>query len=82
MSWNYRITTRLYTHKYLHDPETLYEIREVYYDENDDIVHFAEQADIIGHSLQEVKDILRKMIECCDQPIIDYNTGEEVQELN
>lgn len=82
MSWNYRITTRLYTHKYLHDPETLYEIREVYYDENGDIVSFSEQPDIIGHSLQEVKDTLRRMIECCDKPIIDYNSGEEIQDRN
>jgi hypothetical protein len=79
MSWNYRVTTRLYNHKYLHEPETLYEIREVYYDENGDIVNFAEQPDIIGHSLQEVKDTLRRMVECCKKPIIEYNTGEEAK---
>lgn len=82
MSWNYRITTRLYTHKYLHEPETLYEVREVYYDDNGDIVNFAEQPEVIGHSLQEVKDTLQRMIECCEKPIIDYNTGEEIKELN
>lgn len=78
MSWNYRITTRLHTHPYLHEPETLYEIREVYYDEDGGIISMSENSDIIGHSLQEVKDTLRRMIECCDKPIIDYNTGEEL----
>lgn len=82
MSWNYRITKEIRHHKYLHEPETLYGIREVYYDENGDISGMSEMPDIIGESIEEIKNILNLMIGCCDKDIIDYNTGETIQELN
>lgn len=82
MSWNYRVSKRIHKHPYLHDPEILFEIREVYYDEDGGIRGIGETSDIIGHSLQEVKDTLQKMMECCDKPLIDYNTGEEIQDRN
>lgn len=82
MSWNYRITKEVYNHKYLAEPETIYGVREVYYDDNEDIVNFSEKPIIIGDSLQEVKDTLTRMIECCDKPVLDYNTGENIQEAN
>lgn len=64
-------------HKYLHEPETLFGIREVYYDENGDVSGMSEMPDIIAESLDELKNTLEKMTECCDKPVIDYNTGEE-----
>ena len=82
MSWNYRITKEIRHHKYLHEPETLFGIREVYYDENGDISGISEMPDIIAESVDELKNILDRMIECCDKPVIDYNTGEEIQEVN
>lgn len=78
MSWQYRVTTRIYNHKYLHEPETLFEIREVYYDENGDIIGITETPDVIAHSLEDLKWTLNKMLESCDKPVIDYNTGEEI----
>ena len=82
MSWNYRITKEIRHHKYLHEPETLFGIREVYYDENGDISGISEMPDIIAESVDELKNILDRMKECCDKPLIDYNTGEEIQEVN
>lgn len=82
MSWNYRITKEIKRHKYLHEPETIYGIREVYYDENGDIVNMAEMTDVISDSVDGMKDILTKMLEGCDKPLIDYNTGEEIQDRN
>ena len=78
MSWNYRITKEIKHHKYLHEPETIFGIREVYYDENGDISGISEMPDIIAESVDELKNILERMIECCDKPLIDYNTGEEL----
>lgn len=78
MSWNYRVTKRIYNHKYLHEPETLFEIREVFYDENGDISNIAETPDIIADSVDELKSTLNRMLENCEKPIIDYNTGEEI----
>lgn len=77
MSWNYRVTKRIHNHKYLHEPETLFEIREVYYDENGDISGIAETPDIISDSVDGLKSTLNRMLENCEKPIIDYNTGEE-----
>lgn len=78
MSWNYRITKEVRHHKYLHEPETLFGIREVYYDDNGDVVNMAEMPDVIGESVDEIENILDKMIKCCKKPVIDYNTGEEI----
>lgn len=78
MGWNYRITKRIHNHKYLHEPETLFEIREVFYDENGDISGITETPDVIAHSLEDLKWTLSKMLESCDKPIIDHNTGEEI----
>lgn len=78
MSWQYRVTTRIHNHKYLHEPETFFEIREVYYDENGDIVAITETPDVIAHSLEDLKWTLNKMLESCDKPIIDYDKGEEI----
>lgn len=78
MGWNHRVTKRIHNHKYLPEPETLYEIREVFYDENGDIAAIAETPDIICHSMEDLKWTLNKMLESCDKPVIDYNTSEEI----
>jgi len=78
--WNYRVFQRIYNHKYLLEPETLYEIREAYYDENGDISGWTQTPDVIAHSLEDLKLTLNKMLESCDKPMIDENTGEEVDE--
>lgn len=78
MSWNHRVFKRIHNHKYLPEPEELYEIREVFYDANGDISAISETPDVIAHSLDDLKWTLNKMLESCDQPIIDYNSGEEI----
>lgn len=77
MSWNHRVTKRIYHHKHLPEPETLYEIREVFYDENGDISGITETPHLVSDSVKGLKWTLRKMLDCCKKPIIDYNTGEE-----
>lgn len=76
---NYRITTRVRNHKYLHEPETLYELREVYYDGNGDIVHISEVPEITARSFTELHSMIVNMLDGCDKPVIDYNTGEETE---
>lgn len=73
MSWNHRVCKSVYNHEYLDEPETLFEIREVFYDENGDISAIAEEPDVIADSLEGLKWTLNKMLESCDKPIIDYN---------
>lgn len=80
MSWNHRVFKRIHRHKYLHDPETLYEIREVYYDKDGKISGWSEMPDVIADSVDGLKWTLNKMMESCNKPIIDENNGEEIKE--
>ena len=54
MTWNYRVFKRIYNHKYLHEPETFYEIRETYHDYDGTITGLAETLSIIANSLEEL----------------------------
>ena len=76
--WNYRVFKRIHNHKYLHEPETLYEIREAFYDNNGEVNGWAETPDVIADSLDGLKWTLNKMMEGCDKPIIDDNTKQEL----
>lgn len=78
MSWNYRLTKETIHNRYLAEPEILFGIREVFYDENGNISGFSEEPDVISDSIDGMKDILTKMLKSCNKPVIDYNTGEEI----
>jgi hypothetical protein len=78
MSWNYRLTKEIITHKYLAEPEILFGIREVFYDKEGNINGFSEEPDVISDSIEGMKDILTKMLESCNKPVIDYNNGETI----
>ena len=81
--WNYRVFKRIHNHKYLPEPEILYEIREAFYDDDGKVNGWAEMPDVIADSLDGLKWTLSKMMEGCDKPIINDNTGEETkQEVN
>lgn len=82
MSWNYRAFKSVYNDEYSDETETLFEIREVFYDDNGDITNIADPADVVADSLEGLKWTLNKMLESCGKPIVDYDTGEEIQDLN
>ena len=82
MSWNHRAFKSVCYNKYLDKYETFFEIREVFYDENGNIGNISDPADVVADSLEGLKWTLNKMLESCDKPIIDYNTREELQDLN
>lgn len=79
MSWNYRVFKRIHNHKYLPEPETLYEIREVFYDNSGKVNGWSEMPDVIADSLDGLKWTLNKMMEGCDKLIIDYDTLQEIK---
>ena len=78
--WNYRVFKRIHTHKYLPEPEILYEIREAFYDDDGKVDGWAEMPDVIADSLDGLKWTLNKMMESIDKPVIDHNTGEEIDD--
>lgn len=86
MSWNYRVVREVHKHPELlrrnnpdiGESDIFYTIHDVYYDDNHDIVSIGRESPIDGEDIEELKWILQKMLEACDKPVIDYNTGEEV----
>lgn len=78
MSWSYRVVKQV-TRIPLGDIDISYSIHEVYTDEHGDIVNISEKPSyVISDDTEGLKWQLERMILACDKPIIDYNTGEQV----
>ncbi len=78
MAWSYRVIKTV-TKIPLGNIDISYGIHEVYYDENGDIVNISESlAHPLSDDLEGLKWSLERMMEACNKPVIDYNTGEEV----
>jgi hypothetical protein len=69
-NWNYRVVKRIWNHKYLHEPMELFDLCEVYYDENGDVDYMTE-AYITEHSIEDMRETLQWMLDSLDKPIID-----------
>ena len=79
MSCNFRITKVLRTHKDGgYDPKIMYGIRDVFVDENGDIVNFGNKLYILLENVDNINIALQQMLLACDKPVIDYNTGDEI----
>jgi hypothetical protein len=86
MSWNYRVVKNINKIPELlrksfpngGEFDIFYTINDVYYDDNGDIVNIGRKSPVMGEDIEELKWSLQKMLEACDKPVIDYNTGEEV----
>jgi hypothetical protein len=77
MGWEYRVVKYVTTIP-LGDRDISYAIHSVYYDENIDIANISEKPQYpISDDLDGLKWTLSKMVEACNKPVIDYNTGEE-----
>jgi len=75
MGWNNRVMRR--THSVDHDGKTIkedcFEIHEVYYDDNDDIEGFTEDAIApCGETIEELRQELQRMLDCLDKPLLIY----------
>jgi hypothetical protein len=78
MSWQYRVV-KYVTKIPLGDTDISYAIHSVYMDENEDIVNISERPQYpMSDDLEGLKWTLSKMLEACKKPVIDYNTGEEM----
>jgi hypothetical protein len=77
MSWNYRVVKKV-TKIPLGETDISYEIHDVYLDENLDIVNIGRLSFPMGDDIESLQWSLERMIEACKKPVIDYNTGEEV----
>jgi len=53
--------------------ETWYGIHEVFYDEDGKVDGWTEDEEIMGESLEELKQTLEWMLVCLDKPVLDYD---------
>ena len=85
MSWEYRVVKKVNkipvflkkNNPDVGDFDILYEIHDVYLDENLDIVHIGRLSFPMGDDVESLQWSLERMMEACKKPVIDYNTGEE-----
>jgi hypothetical protein len=78
MAWNYRVVKKI-TKTPLGETDITYEIHDVYLvDENLDIVYVGRLSFPMGDDVESLQWSLERMIEACKKPVIDYNTGEEL----
>ncbi len=64
--WNHRVCTKT------EDEETLYEIHEVYYDDENEIEAWTVNAvKPLGNTLDEIRQELTWMLEAVEQPVLD-----------
>jgi hypothetical protein len=77
MSWNYRVVKKV-TKIPLGETDTRYEIHDVYCDESLDIVNIGRLSFPMGDDVKSLQWSLERMMEACSKPVIDYNTGEEL----
>jgi hypothetical protein len=88
MSWNYRVVKKVNkipillkkNNPSMDDFDITYEIHDVYYDESLDIVNIGRISFPMGDDVESLQWSLERMMEACKKPVIDYNTGEEVNE--
>ena len=85
MSWNYRVIRTVNKTPELlrrNNPDVgefdiFYSIHDVYYDDNKDIANIGRESPVEGEDIEELKWILQKMLEACDKPVIDHETGRK-----
>jgi hypothetical protein len=77
MSWEYRVVQKV-TKIPLGETDITYEIHDVYLDESLDIVNIGRLSFPIGDDVESLQWSLERMMEACKKPVIDYNTGEEL----
>jgi len=74
-SWDYRIIKRIWYNKLHEDHQDMFDLREVYYDENGDVDYMTD-AYITEHSIEDMRETLKWMLESLDKPVIDEKKNE------
>ncbi len=77
MAWNYRVVKKV-TKIPLGETDITYEIHDVYYDKNLDNPSIGKISLPLSDDAEGLRWTLEKKLEACKKPVIDYNTGEEL----
>ena len=67
MSWNHRLM------KMKDGEDDFYQIHEVYYDKEGNVVSYTKNGVTVGgNDIEEVKWVLLEMLKALDKPVLDY----------
>ena len=66
MSWNYRVMKQVF------DGDDFLQIHEVYYDKKNKKSWTVNGVTVAGESIEELRDVLNKMLEALDKEMLDY----------
>lgn len=75
-TWEYRLVKRVYYNELLELNESIIEIEEVYYDDEDNIVAYGDASIPFGETIEEVRKRLDYMQKALDKPVINFNKEE------
>lgn len=71
MTQEYRVFKRVRHHKYLHEPEDLYEVYEVFCDDSGAITSISNVPEVVARSLDELRSTIKCMYDSCDKPVLN-----------
>lgn len=75
--WQYRIVKK--TGRYLVDePDVIYELCQVFFDENDHVVYFSANAILSAGSMEKLLQHIDKIKKAISAPILNFQTGEPI----
>ena len=69
-TWNYRIIKRSWYNKLHEEYQDMFDLCEVYYDENCDVDYITE-AYITEHSIEDMRKTLQLMLDSLEKPIVN-----------
>jgi hypothetical protein len=70
-TWNHRVV------KFKNDEGDWYAICEVYYEDGKVYAHTSEGVGVSGESIEELRETLRRMLDCLDKEVLDEITEEQ-----
>ena len=76
--WNHRVVRREYPGKF---PEVLYGIHETFYGldgRSKKPAFTTEPSDVVGESIEGLRQTLKWMLASLDKPVLDYKTRKEI----
>jgi hypothetical protein len=74
-NWNYRVVKRIWNHPYWNEPTELFDICEVYYDENGDVDYMTDPV-VTEDSIEDIRETLQWMLDSLDKPVIDRQNND------
>lgn len=81
MTWNYRVMRHEHLDEATGEKEESFALHEVYYESKDvndltvsatDVGYTSEPIQVVGESVEDLRETLQRMLAALDKPVIDY----------